>query len=86
MAYGIIMAEHYRSGVVGLGKNMGEYGAASVDASWSDTLRLIIIGAIVVFTRGHLILPDPVAQHIRHGGVRQGEAMARAIRLDNRHG
>lgn len=34
---GIIMAEHYRSGVVGLGKNMGEYGAASVDASWSDT-------------------------------------------------
>lgn len=30
------MAEHYRSGVVGL-QNMGEYGAASVDASWSDT-------------------------------------------------
>ncbi|AGB79441.1 P pilus assembly protein, porin PapC [Enterobacteriaceae bacterium strain FGI 57] len=34
---GMIVAENYRSGVLGIGKNMGEYGAASVDASWSDT-------------------------------------------------
>lgn len=34
---GLIVAEHYRSGVLGVGKNMGELGAASLDASWSDT-------------------------------------------------
>lgn len=34
---GVLMAEHYRSGVLGVGTNMGEWGAASVDAAWSDT-------------------------------------------------
>jgi P pilus assembly protein, porin PapC len=34
---GMLVAQHYRSGVIGVGKNMGDFGAASVDASWSDT-------------------------------------------------
>ena len=34
---GVLVAEHYRAGVFGIGKNMGRFGATSVDASWSDT-------------------------------------------------
>lgn len=34
---GLILAEHYRSAAVGVGKNVGEWGAVSLDASLSDT-------------------------------------------------
>ena len=34
---GVILAEHYRSAAVGVGKNLGELGAVSVDGSISDT-------------------------------------------------
>ncbi|MBW7983756.1 fimbria/pilus outer membrane usher protein [Enterobacillus tribolii] len=34
---GVIMAEHYRSAVAGVGKSLGGWGAVSVDASVSDT-------------------------------------------------
>jgi outer membrane usher protein len=34
---GLLFAEHYRSGVLGVGTNLGVLGAASVDAAWSDT-------------------------------------------------
>ena len=34
---GLMMAQNYRSAVAGLGKNLGNWGAVSVDASFSDT-------------------------------------------------
>lgn len=34
---GIILAEHYRSAAVGVGKNLGTWGAVSLDGSISDT-------------------------------------------------
>lgn len=37
---GLLVAENYRSGVIGVGKNMGLWGAVSLDASYSDT-RLV---------------------------------------------
>lgn len=34
---GLMVAQHYRSAVAGLGQNLGQWGAVSVDASFSDT-------------------------------------------------
>ncbi|MVZ10820.1 fimbria/pilus outer membrane usher protein, partial [Enterobacteriaceae bacterium 8376wG6] len=34
---GVLVAENYRSAVVGLGKNLGNWGAVSFDMSYSDT-------------------------------------------------
>ncbi|MBH3265123.1 fimbrial biogenesis outer membrane usher protein, partial [Serratia marcescens] len=34
---GVLVAENYRSAVVGMGKNMGVWGAVSFDMSYSDT-------------------------------------------------
>lgn len=34
---GVLVADHYRSGVLGVGKSLGMLGAASFDTAWSDT-------------------------------------------------
>jgi outer membrane usher protein len=34
---GVLVAEHYRAAVIGLGKNLGNWGALSLDVSLSDT-------------------------------------------------
>ncbi|MGY2135239.1 fimbria/pilus outer membrane usher protein [Pseudomonas reactans] len=38
---GVLVAENYRAGVVGLGKNLGAFGAISLDVSVSDTALAI---------------------------------------------
>ncbi|CCG88405.1 Outer membrane usher protein fimD [Erwinia piriflorinigrans CFBP 5888] len=34
---GVLLADHYRSAVLGMGKSLGSFGAASFDTAWSDT-------------------------------------------------
>jgi outer membrane usher protein len=34
---GLLVADHYRSAVIGMGKNLGNWGAVSLDVSYSDT-------------------------------------------------
>ncbi|WP_233208997.1 fimbria/pilus outer membrane usher protein, partial [Erwinia sp. B116] len=34
---GLLVADHYRSAVLGVGKSLGMFGAASFDTAWSDT-------------------------------------------------
>ncbi|CAO95699.1 fimbria/pilus outer membrane usher protein [Erwinia tasmaniensis] len=34
---GVLLADHYRSAVLGMGKSLGNFGAVSFDSAWSDT-------------------------------------------------